>query len=60
MMFMWDSLITERLIFVAVNGDDISYYQVLATTFDENNLKRELAPFKRVGDNYPKYLITFD
>ena len=46
--------------FVAVNGDDISYYQVSATTLDENTLKRELAPFKRVGDNYPKYLLTLD
>lgn len=46
--------------FVAVNGDDISYYQVSATTLDDNTLKRELAPFKRVGDNYPKYLLTLD
>lgn len=46
--------------FVAVNGDDISYYQVSATTLDENVLNRELALFKKVGDNYPKYLITLD
>lgn len=35
--------------FVAVKGDDISYYQVSATTLDENTLNRELAPFKKVG-----------
>lgn len=46
--------------FVAVNGNDISYYQVSATTLDENTLNRELAPFKKVGDNYPKYLLTLD
>ena len=46
--------------FAAVNGDDISYYQVSATTLDESTLKRELAPFKKVGDNYPKYLLTLD
>lgn len=46
--------------FIAVNGDDISYYQVAATTLDENVLNRELAPFKKVGDNYPKYLLTLD
>lgn len=46
--------------FVAVNGEDISYYQVAATTLDESVLARELAPFKRVGDNYPKYLLTLD
>ena len=46
--------------FVAVNGNDISYYQVSATTLAEDTLKRELKPFKRVGDNYPKYLLTLD
>ena len=46
--------------FVAANGDDISYYQVSATTLDENTLKRELAPLKKIGDNYPKYLLTSD
>lgn len=34
--------------FVAVKGNDISYYQVSAT-LDENTLNRELAPFKKVG-----------
>lgn len=46
--------------FVAVNGDDISYYQVSATTLEESTLKRELAPFKKAEDNYPKYLLTLD
>lgn len=46
--------------FVAVNGDKITYYQVSATTLEESTLQRELAPFKKVGDNYPKYLLTLD
>lgn len=46
--------------FVAVDGSEISYYQVSATTLDENTLKRELAPLKKVNDNYPKYLLTLD
>lgn len=46
--------------FAAVNEDDISYYQVSATTLDESTLERELAPFKKSGDNYPKYLLTLD
>ena len=29
-------------------------------TLDESTLKRELAPFKKVGNNYPKYLLTLD
>ena len=53
-------LYENEIDFVAVNGDDISYYQVSATTLDESTLKRELAPFKKVGDNYPKYLLTLD
>ena len=46
--------------FVAVSGDEISYYQVSATTLEENTLKRELAPFQKIKDNYPKYLLTLD
>lgn len=46
--------------FVAVDNDELSYYQVSVTTLDEITLKRELAPFKKVGDNYPKYLLTLD
>lgn len=46
--------------FVAVNNGEVSYYQVAASTLDESTLKRELAPFKRIDDNYPKYLITLD
>lgn len=46
--------------FVAVDNDDIFYYQVSATTLEEDILRRELAPFKKVGDNYPKYLLTLD
>ena len=31
-----------------------------ATTLDEDTLNRELYPFTRVKDNYPKYLLTLD
>lgn len=46
--------------FVAIKDGDTSYYQVAATSLDENTLKRELAPLKKVSDNYPKYLLTLD
>lgn len=46
--------------FVAVRDDEVSYYQVCATTLEESTLKRELAPLKRLHDNYPKYLLTLD
>lgn len=46
--------------FVAINADSISYYQVAATTLEEETLRRELEPFKKIADNYPKYLLTLD
>ncbi len=46
--------------FVARKASGITYYQVSATTLDEGTLKRELAPFRKIADNYPKYLLTLD
>ncbi|MDD3898788.1 MAG: ATP-binding protein [Syntrophomonadaceae bacterium] len=46
--------------FVASSPDGFAYYQVAATTLGEETLKRELAPFKKIADNYPKYLLTLD
>ena len=46
--------------FVALNSDETAYFQVSATTLDETTLNRELAPFKKVRDNYPKTLLTLD
>lgn len=46
--------------FVTVNGEKTAYYKVSATTLDENVLQRELAPLRKVRDNYPKYLLTLD
>ena len=44
--------------FVVINSNEVEYYQVALTVLDENTLKRELAAFKNIKDNYPKYLIT--
>ena len=46
--------------FVAIHGGGTIYYQVAATTLDENVLERELEPFHKIRDNYPKYLLTLD
>ena len=46
--------------FVALGSDETAYFQVSATTLDETTLNRELAPFKKVRDNYPKTLLTLD
>lgn len=51
--------------FVAKNSDNVIYYQVALTTRSEENgentvLARELAPLKKIDDNYPKYILTLD
>ena len=46
--------------FVVINSNEVEYYQVALTVLDENTLKRKLATFKNIKDNYPKYLITLD
>ncbi len=51
--------------FVAKNSENTIYYQVTLTTREstEGNgsvLERELAPLKKINDNYPKYILTLD
>ena len=46
--------------FVATRDGKAVYYQVAASVLDPNTFAREIAPLKRVRDNYPKYIITMD
>lgn len=46
--------------FVAIDENNISYYQVAATVRDESTLKRELASLQQINDQYPKYILTLD
>lgn len=46
--------------FVAVNMQEVAYYQVAATVRDEATLERELHPLKTVKDNYPKTILSLD
>ena len=46
--------------FVAIDENDITYYQVAATVRDENTLKRELASLQQIKDQYPKFILTLD
>ncbi|NME35839.1 MULTISPECIES: ATP-binding protein [Fusobacterium] len=46
--------------FVAINHEEINYYQVSLTVLDENTLARELRPLQEIADNHAKYLITLD
>ena len=46
--------------FVTMKDGKLAYYQVAASTLDEEVLKRELSPLNNIKDNYPKYLLTLD
>lgn len=46
--------------FVAKNLENTIYYQVAATTRDENTLQRELQALQKIHDHYPKYILTLD
>ena len=46
--------------FVASDMDGRTYYQVSASVLDAGTLSRELAPLKKIPDNYPKLLLTLD
>jgi predicted AAA+ superfamily ATPase len=50
----------KEIDFVAIDINGTTYYQVSASVLDENTLKRELTPFKKVSDNHPKVLLTLD
>ena len=46
--------------FVAIDENDIVYYQVAATVRNEATLKRELSSLQQINDQYPKYILTLD
>ncbi len=46
--------------FVAEKQGQLHYYQVALTALDESTLAREIAPFEKLDDNYPKTLLTLD
>ena len=46
--------------FVTERSGEKCYYQVSATIMNDETFEREIAPLKRIRDNYPKYIITMD
>ena len=45
---------------VQKSNNEREYYQVAYTVNDEKTFKREMSAFKRINDNYPKYLLMLD
>jgi hypothetical protein len=46
--------------FVAEKDGEKAYYQVAATVLSEDTFAREIAPLKKIHDNYPKFIVTMD
>ena len=46
--------------FIAQKQNMLSYYQVTADMTAQETFTREMAPLKRVKDNYPKTVLTLD
>ena len=46
--------------FITRLNDEYRYVQVAMTIMDERTENREYMPFKKIRDNYPKYLLTID
>jgi len=46
--------------FVVEKSTGTEYYQVAASVRDPSTLERELAPFGKIRDHHPKFLLTLD
>ncbi len=46
--------------FVARKNEEVLYYQVTASMVEQTTFEREMAPLKKIRDNYPKIIITLD
>ena len=46
--------------FIAIKGEEKTYYQVTQEMRSEETITRELAPLKEIKDNFPKIVLTLD
>jgi hypothetical protein len=46
--------------FVVEKSDGTEYYQVASSVRDPATMERELAPFGKIRDHHPKFLLTLD
>ena len=46
--------------FVAVKGQEKEYYQGAYYLYDQSVVEREFGAFRKIEDNYPKYVISMD
>lgn len=53
-------ILDDEIDFVAIDKNEINYYQVCASVLAPATLQRELRPLRQVRDNHPKTLLTLD
>ncbi len=46
--------------FIARGNDLVQYFQVSASLTDPATFEQEMAPFRKIHDNYPKKILTLD
>lgn len=49
-----------EVVFVAMDDQRVTYYQVAATVREENTLQRELKSLQKINDHYQKLILTLD
>lgn len=54
------SMNDKEVDFIADANGTPSYFQVSTDISDKKTRERELRPLRAIGDNYPKYVITYD
>lgn len=50
----------KEIDFIAESSGEKIYIQVAASVLDPNTFAREIAPLKKINDNYPKLILTLD
>ena len=51
---------SNEIDFVARKDDILEYYQVSASLTEQATFEREIAPLRKIRDNYPKRILTLD
>jgi hypothetical protein len=50
----------QEIDFIATRADKKIYIQVAYLLADEKTIEREFGALEKIGDNYPKYVLSMD
>lgn len=54
------NIVGKEVDFVAIKGDSRIYVQSCLTLSSPETAEREYAPLLKIGDNFPKYIVSLD